>query len=98
MVLLTEKMLAFGSVRVLGSAASGAHQPRRRRRWSGPPFTSLGHAEPWSGSDFGFPASSPVRPGACGWVREVFCPFSVGGGLTAPALPQPWALGTVGAA
>lgn len=49
------------------------------RSWSSPHFTSLGHTEPWSGSDFGFPASSPGRPGACGWAREASYLFSVQG-------------------
>ena len=42
------------------------------------PLPAFG-TEPWSGSDFGFPASSPGRPGACGWVREASHLFSVRG-------------------
>lgn len=76
MVLLTEKMLS-GWSESWALRPGGAPHPRR---WSGPPFPSRGHTDPRSGSDSGFPASSPVRPGACGWVREVFCPFSVRGG------------------
>lgn len=56
--------------------------------WSGPVlFSQVGRATPGTGaatqpqswSDFGFPASSPGRPGACGWVREASHLFSVQG-------------------